>query len=212
MARRVEPIITRTLTSRWEKPAYAKLRIANKEKERRKKIASPRGGGGGGARSGYGANNKARGAGRLCRRHRRRETVKTAWRWRVKEWARGEERQLVRRVGATWKWPATFVIAGATWSGRDTRAARGRRIQARDRHPRSRLASIGFTPRSRNVYKYNAIRIRAQDPYEPRSSIRSTTVLEVDGFNWWPLRLNQCREWSPRLRKILVERDTRKEA
>lgn len=95
---------------------------------------------------------------------------------------------------------------------RHTRAARGRRIQARDRHPRSRLASIGFTPRSRNVYKYNAIRIRAQDPYEPRSSIRSTTVLEVDGFNWWPLRLNQCREWSPRLRKILVERDTRKEA
>lgn len=66
---------------------------------------------------------------------------------------RGErERQLVRRVGATWKWPATFVIAGATWSGRDTRAARGRRIRDRDRHPRSRLASIAFTPRSRNVY------------------------------------------------------------
>lgn len=46
----------------------------------------------------------------------------------------------------------------------------------------------------------------------PRSSIRSTTVLEVDGFNWWPLRLNQCREWRPQLRKIFVERDTRKEA
>lgn len=110
---------------------------------------------------------------------------------------RGErERQLVRRVGATWKWPATFVIAGATWSGRDTRAARGRRIRDRDRHPRSRLASIAFTPRSRNVC-INATRYEFVRPspgilmsHDPRSSIRSTTttVLQVDGFNWWPLR------------------------
>lgn len=51
--------------------------------------------------------------------------------------------------------------------------------------------------------------------HDPRSAIVDTIddgLGELDGFNWWPLRLNQCREWSPRLRKILVERDTRKEA
>lgn len=75
----------------------------------------------------------------------------------------GEEKHPVRRVAATWKWPATFVIAGATWSSRDTRAARDEGSR-RNRHPRSRLASIGFTPRSRNIYVYAEIRIRAAEP------------------------------------------------
>lgn len=47
-----KPIITRTLTSRWQKPAYAKLGMANKEKEQRKKNTVSEGGErGGGARN-----------------------------------------------------------------------------------------------------------------------------------------------------------------
>lgn len=70
----------------------------------------------------------------------------------------------------------------------------------KDPRPGSALAiSSGldrfYTEIEKRMYKCNAIRIRAPEPgilmiHDPRSSIRSTTttVLQVDGFNWWPLR------------------------